>query len=641
MIRMLRSPLPRSKEWLPATIHEHIVCQIPETDRSWQMKAEMVPLAAADLASYRSRIDSFRRRQLNDPERANGLELFKELREFLRVKFEGRTGTKSTTYAATSAMAEAFVKLTKKLLRKRRRPLIFADTGHEAEFLIRVLRSSGLDARTWTNIATKQVSGSIELSKNMVIVAVKTTEGQGINMQHHADTIICRPTAGDHLEQMKGRIDRPGQSTKDLHLYVVVCEHSIEETAFANINLAGNFFREYIAPVAERYKERIDLSATLSVGGKKKLTKGTVLKAWRSELEMAGQSGSFANVKPASHTLNQSESDEEVDDVDAMDFSPTPSSPKSKKAEPRFKSRNTVLVNKGNLVAVKEAKERARNGEASWVIREWLFARPGSAGNATNGPKSKTSLPHKSMLRYSDQKPPLVMNATTVQKAVTFLSQKDPKLAALIARVGADSLISDIGAKKLTQGRLFDQCLRAITFTMVSVDAGNVFLRKLAIKIGALLETFTERRRQDLLSRFSRDMVESDKHPVDDSPEALMDLFVKGDHKGLLFTPDLVGELVRTCYMDKGKRVGHPVSNRSYQMRVLSDDKHCHWTHSLFCRLPTVSNSGSTSPAIRCRVERTTTPASFWKKPAVMPGVASPRSVQVTPFPRRVTSFLW
>jgi hypothetical protein len=31
MIRMLRSPLPRSMEWLPATIKEHIVCQVPET----------------------------------------------------------------------------------------------------------------------------------------------------------------------------------------------------------------------------------------------------------------------------------------------------------------------------------------------------------------------------------------------------------------------------------------------------------------------------------------------------------------------------------------------------------------------------------------------------------------------------------
>ena len=36
MIRMLRSPLPRTMEYLPALIHEHIVCEVPETGRTWQ-----------------------------------------------------------------------------------------------------------------------------------------------------------------------------------------------------------------------------------------------------------------------------------------------------------------------------------------------------------------------------------------------------------------------------------------------------------------------------------------------------------------------------------------------------------------------------------------------------------------------------
>ena len=41
---------------------------------------------------------------------------------------------------------------------------------------------------------------------------------------------------------MKGRVDRPGQTTKDLLLVVVVAEHTVEEAKFANIRLAGNFF---------------------------------------------------------------------------------------------------------------------------------------------------------------------------------------------------------------------------------------------------------------------------------------------------------------------------------------------------------------------------------------------------------------
>lgn len=558
MIRMLRSPLPRTKEWLPATIHEHIVCQIPETDRSWQMQAELVSLSVADLQSYRSKIDAFKRRQLNDPERANGLELFKELRNFLRVKFEGRSGTKSTTYETNSIMAEAFAKLAKKLLRKRRRPLIFADTNHEAAFLVRVLKTHGLAAKTWTSIATNRVSGGLDASKeNLVIVAVKTTEGSGLNMQHHADTILCRPTVGDHLEQMKGRIDRPGQTTKDLQLYVVVCEHSLEETAYANINLAGNFFREYIAPVAERFKESIDLKAVLTVGGKQKLQRGTVLKAWRNELEISGQSGCFASITSRPFRPDTENKDDEEDKAMGVSLRRTTTVDET---EPKYKPRNTVRVNKGDPQAVKEAKERAKNGEASSVIREWLLRKPGRARATGNGRKGTAKgLAHKSFLRYSDQKPPLVLNATTVREAITHLSRSDPKLADLIARVGADALISDIGEpKKLTQGRLFDQCLRAITFTMVSVEAGNVFLRKLAIKIGALLETFSEARRLKIISQLLAETKGSGRGEESDTEDDMLGLLLEGRHEEIIFTHSLVGELVKMCYVDKGKRVGHP-----------------------------------------------------------------------------------
>ena len=73
MIRMLRTPLPRTMEWLPATIHEHIVCQVPETDRTWTLRGEPVPLPAPDLARYRGIIEAFKRRQLNSPSEADGI----------------------------------------------------------------------------------------------------------------------------------------------------------------------------------------------------------------------------------------------------------------------------------------------------------------------------------------------------------------------------------------------------------------------------------------------------------------------------------------------------------------------------------------------------------------------------------------
>ena len=167
---MLRSPLPRTIEWLPATIHEHIVCQIPETDRSWKMVGEMVPLDANDLREYRNKIDKFRRKQINEPNVADGRKLWVDLECFLRLKYEGRTTTK--TYTQTSPMGVAFVKAAKGLLRKGRKPLIFADTSQEGDFLIRVLRKQGLDACTWSEVRSRKgpTTSKTVISIDLVIV---------------------------------------------------------------------------------------------------------------------------------------------------------------------------------------------------------------------------------------------------------------------------------------------------------------------------------------------------------------------------------------------------------------------------------------------------------------------------------------
>lgn len=259
---------------------------MPETDRSWEMRCERVPLKPQHLKEYRQRIQKYKRQQLNDSGRAfNFGGMWKELETFLRHRYEGRQADGS--FSESSVMAAACADVCKKLIKEGRRPLVFADTSDEADHFLGVLRANGLYARSWSEVSSES------RTKQGVIIAVKRIHGQGINMQGHADCVVCRPTPGDYLEQMKGRIDRPGQSTKELKLVVLVAEHTIEEAKFANIHLAGNFFREYIAPVATAYRERVDLEATLAVGGTGKLETGMVEKEWRRSLEAAGQSGMF------------------------------------------------------------------------------------------------------------------------------------------------------------------------------------------------------------------------------------------------------------------------------------------------------------------------------------------------------------
>ena len=70
-----------------------------------------------------------------------------------------------------------------------------------------------------------------------VILATIGSESSGVNMQFDADCIVCRPTPDDVLEQMKGRVDRPGQVQNELKLVVVFAQGTIEEAEFANVSL--------------------------------------------------------------------------------------------------------------------------------------------------------------------------------------------------------------------------------------------------------------------------------------------------------------------------------------------------------------------------------------------------------------------
>ena len=123
MIRMLRSPLPRSMEWLPAIIHEHIVCFVPESERKWVMKPEPVSLPQKELKDYRKIIDAFGRKRLNNSGNIDGRQLWSDLESFLRQFYEGRS--KKNVYDSSSTMGNAFVKICSKLLKQKRRPLIF------------------------------------------------------------------------------------------------------------------------------------------------------------------------------------------------------------------------------------------------------------------------------------------------------------------------------------------------------------------------------------------------------------------------------------------------------------------------------------------------------------------------------------
>jgi 3-methyladenine DNA glycosylase/8-oxoguanine DNA glycosylase len=610
MVRMLRSPLPRTVEYLPALVHEHIVCEVPITDRSWLMEPGHVTLPngklfyssegsvpLADYSTYRRRISQWERDGLNrgDP---SGLKLHADLKHLLRGElWEGAKG------ARTSPLAEAIAMQVLRLRDEGRRPVVFANTEDEKMRFRAVLRARGLTALSWAEINEKTRAAGFD-----VILATIGSEAQGINMQHDADAIVCRPTPGDVLEQIKGRVDRPGQTQSELKLVIVFAQATIEEAEAANIRLAGSFFRTYLAPKATKYKEallQVDLAAMVAVhgGGEKRGAHrpkaGAVRDAWHSALEEltnanalqghgldvpAGSAGSSGEVMDVEDDDEEEAVERPVAVEDCDDLDEGEDGPASKRArgsagkrgaaakaatgkgkasaddndaeeeagvEPELKTINKTKRNRRSHEQYAAAKAAARKGQASLAVRRWLFKTEEVKAECLTPPEKDK------LWEFSTASPPITLTRNSVEAGVRQLCASDPKLERIITRVGVNAIymqVASFAAKRPSKVRLFDYLLHGITFSMISVDAGNAFLRKLAIKAGTLIEVMPAVQRRAALEAIATEMAESGDYEEGKAPTAseLLDgkgggLLLEANTSRLMFPPALVGVIVDAC----------------------------------------------------------------------------------------------
>jgi len=85
-------------------------------------------------------------------------------------------------------------------------------------------------------------------------VVISYTEGTyGLNNLIHLNTIVTRPPEPDKLPQMKGRLDRPGQLSDTLTIEYLYITNTIEDASIFRLELANNFFNNYILPLADFY----------------------------------------------------------------------------------------------------------------------------------------------------------------------------------------------------------------------------------------------------------------------------------------------------------------------------------------------------------------------------------------------------
>jgi 3-methyladenine DNA glycosylase/8-oxoguanine DNA glycosylase len=218
--------------------------------------------------------------------------------------------------------------------------------------------------------------------------------------------------------------------------------------------------------------------------------------------------------------------------------------------EPELKTLNKTKRNRRSNEQYALAKAAAREGRASLAVRRWLF-------KTDNIKEERLTPPEKDKLwEFSTTIPPKKLTRQSVEAGVRQLC-KDPKLERIITRVGVDSIymqVETFASKPATKARLFDHLLHGITFCQISIDAGNAFLRKLAIKAGTLIEVMPKAQRHAVLETIATEMAECGEYEEGMAPTATElingkggGLLLEANLGRLIFPPALIGVIVDAC----------------------------------------------------------------------------------------------
>lgn len=223
MLRLMQTGIPEEREFLTAILGECIVCNVPKKETRWTQHTTRVILPPAMRKEY-DRISAMN---------LTSEKLYGVLAKYLYDNFD---------YA--SAIGTQLAKMT----RAKMRVLVFARSREEADLLAEKLHIARYPELEVGGKKTHIVGG-----KKTHIVGTVAECGYGVNDLVCCDAILCRPQNPDVLPQLKGRIDRPGQTKKDLHLEYILVGDTIEEANLVVLEMASRFRNKFIMPLAEFY----------------------------------------------------------------------------------------------------------------------------------------------------------------------------------------------------------------------------------------------------------------------------------------------------------------------------------------------------------------------------------------------------
>lgn len=457
MIRMLRSALPRTEPYLAALLREHITVFVPENRRSWSLLFQPVPLGAS-LINYQQ--------LLADSSTASRehRSLWSELRSFLRKHYEKTT------------LINAFASEATRLQQLGRRPVLFANSDAEAARIM---------------AAVPGAHGLNDVDKLGPLVLTVNRHSHGLNLQDRCDAVISRPQPGDIIEQMKGRIDRPGQPKKNLILVVLFASETIEEAEAANIRLCGAFFRQWLDPLSKTFQEKA-LSASIAAvrqrseaGARQERSvdpavvstaptvtrqkvSGAVAAAFQMQLRDIGSSSVESEQCNTAEHVATAGVPGCVGGASMAGQDLTPDASEKKRLRQLTKMTSPVSLRKitkqQTPACARKARERGQQQATTSVI----------SGQKQGAKLSRVVVPHSDDL--ARRQPIRCMCGTTITDAVKHLQQQDTRLAGVIAAIGHPTgLLDQIGSAT----DCFRSLAKSIVYQQLSVKVAAVIFQRL------------------------------------------------------------------------------------------------------------------------------------------------------------------
>ena len=215
MLKMLRTGLPETPEYLDTILSETMVCNITSEAHFW----------TTNVHKYRLSNEQYK--------------IYDNILKDTLSKGNEKTYNKLQKYIFNNCnYIEYFKKLIDELTKfPDRKILIYSKSKEEADNISKYDDISRYPDKTKKHIVLSYAEGTF-----------------GLNDLIKYNTIITRIPDPDKIPQMKGRLDRPGQTSNNLYLEYILLENTIEEASLYKLELANMFRKNHILPLAKFYE---------------------------------------------------------------------------------------------------------------------------------------------------------------------------------------------------------------------------------------------------------------------------------------------------------------------------------------------------------------------------------------------------